>query len=106
MLLPPGSTVVAHEVVETAEGRIVVGRQHLTMRVDIYALPFALFEQHHEVVKIMSANEYAGTITYSKIHMGDNRIAVVLRVGGIEECHRLDSVFANLQCEAQQFVGP
>ena len=44
-LLPPRISVVAHKVLVFLESWIVVRRKHLAMGVDVYALPFRLFEQ-------------------------------------------------------------
>ncbi len=54
LLLPPRVPVVACEVRILLEGRIVVGRKHLRMCIDIDARPSRLLKQHLKVSQIVA----------------------------------------------------
>ncbi len=45
VLVPPGTAVIALEMIILLEGRIIVGRQHLAVGVDVDARPLRLLEQ-------------------------------------------------------------
>ncbi len=56
ILVPPRRTVVTHKMVVFLKGRVIVGRQHFTMRVYIHSASFGLFQQFFHVFQIVSGN--------------------------------------------------
>ena len=104
-LFPPRVPVVAHEVLIFLQGWIIVRRQHLTVCIDVDAGTLRLLEEVSEVVQVVSTDEDAGPLAYPDVHFCQLRMAVSCRVGLVEECHDVDTVFSGLKQERQQVVG-
>ena len=96
VLMPPGAAVVAHEVIVLLEGRVVVGRQHLAVGVDVDPCPLGLLQQLLHILQIVSGDKYPRVAPHSQVDLGDLRVAVGLRVGLVEQRHRGDGVLAGL----------
>src|SRR6185436_16111359 len=72
----PRVAVVAHEVVVLLEARVVVGREHLAVRVDVHAGSLGLYQQLFKVLQIMTADENGGVFSHSNVYCGDLRVTV------------------------------
>ncbi|MNI51170.1 hypothetical protein D3C73_1058790 [compost metagenome] len=55
-LLPPGIAVIADKMIVFLEGRIIVSRQHLAVRVYIYAGSFSLLQKLLKILQVMTTD--------------------------------------------------
>ena len=101
-LLPPSITVVAHKVLVFLERWIVVSRKHLAMSVDVYALPFRLFEQLFQIFEIMTTDQDARTVLHVDRDFCHFRVAIGARIGTIKDVHSFHPIFASAQSEVYE----
>ena len=97
LLLPPCISIVAYKVGIFLKGRIIVGRQHLRMGIDINPCPFRLLKQHLQVSKVMAGHQDCGSGTDADIYLGHLWVSIGRRVGLIQKRHAADSVFPGFQ---------
>ena len=104
-LFPPGVPIVADEVVVLFEIWIIVGRQHLAVRVHIDAGSPGLLQQLLKVGQIVAGDQDGRIAAHADVHFRNLRIAVFRSIGGVEQRHRLHAMFAGLQGQGDQLVG-
>ena len=86
------------------EGRVVVGRQHLAVGVDIDAGALGLLEQFLHVLEVVAADEDAGIGPHADVDLGDLRDAVGRGVGLVQQGHRRHRRLAGLQHQGDHLV--
>ena len=86
------------------ELRIVVGRKHLAMGIDIDARAFGLDEEIFDILQVVTGDEDARIAACADVHPGEFRITVCLGVGLVEECHHIHAVLSCFEHHAQQRV--
>ena len=104
-LFPPGVTVVTYKMLVFLECRIVVGRQHFAMCIDIDPGPFGLGKQFFHVFQIVSADQDGRIVAYADVDAGYFRVAVAVGVGLIEQRHSFDSETSGFQDESSELFG-
>ncbi len=92
------------QVVVFLEGRVVVGRQHLAVGVDIDAGALGLLQQFLQVLQVVAADEDAGVGAHADVDLGDLRVAVGGGVGLVQQGHGLDGHLARLQHQGDHLV--
>ena len=103
-LLPPRIAVVACEVRILLEGRIIMGRKHLGMGIDIDARASSLFKQHLKVAQIVPRNQDAGIVPNADIDLRDLRAAVGGRIRLVEESHARDAELTSFNGKCDEIV--
>ena len=86
------------------ELRIVVGRKHLAMGIDVDARAFGLDEEIFDILQVVTGDEDARIAACADVHPGEFRITVCLGVGLVEECHHIHAVLSCFEHHAQQRV--
>ena len=104
LLLPPSVAIVAHEVGIFLQTRIVVGGQHLTVGIHVYACTLCLLKQLLDVGQVMSADEDARLVAHTDVDVGGLRLAKTVGVGLVKQSHHVDSVFSSLQHQLEQLL--
>ena len=99
-LFPPGVSVVACKVRIFFERRIVVGRKHLGVSVNVNAGSFCLLKKHFQIVKIVAGNQDSGIFACANIYLCDLRIAESFGVCLVEKGHATDTEFSGFQSES------
>src|SRR3712207_3095408 len=103
-LFPPRVTIVTHQMAILFQLRIIVGRQHFAMGINIYSGTFGLYEQVLYILKIMARNEYAGVLAHADVYLRYLGITISARIGLIEQGHDVDPELARFQDIAEQLV--
>ncbi len=103
-LLHPGTAVVAYQMRVLLQFGIAVGRQHLTMGIDVDALALGLLEKLLEVLQVMAGDQDGLARHVAHQHLGRQRVAIGAGVGRVEQGENADRDLAALQVEGQQFV--
>ena len=63
LLFPPSVAIVVLEVAKLFEIGLIVGGQHLRVRVNVNSFSLALLQKFFEVGKVVSRNQYTGTLS-------------------------------------------
>jgi len=86
------------------EFRIAVGRQHLTVGVDVDPFALGLLEEFLEVLEIVARDQDGLALPVSERHLGRHRVSVGSRVGGIQKLHGLEVDLAALEGQPHPVV--
>lgn len=106
LLFPPGISVVACKVWIFFKCRIVMGRKHLGVGVNVNAGSLCLFKEHFQVMKVVAGNQDSGIFAGADVYFCDFRIAKSFGVGLVKKCHATDTEFSGFQSESSQlFCG-
>ena len=81
----PRSPVIPGEMAVLFECRIIVGRKHLAVGIDIHSGPFGLLEKFLHILEVMPADQDPRIAPDPDIHLGDLGMAIGARIGLIEE---------------------
>ena len=104
LLFPPGVSVVACKVWTFFECRIVMGRKHLGVGVNVNAGSLGLLKKHFQVVKIVAGNQDSGVFAGANVDFCDFRISKSFGVGLVKKCHAANAEFSGLQSESSQLL--
>jgi len=74
-------------VFELLEGRVVIGRQHFPVGINVHACPFGLLEKFFHVFEIVARDQDAGVFPNPDVDFRDLWIAVCRRVGLVKKRH-------------------
>ena len=99
-LFPPGVSIVSCKVRIFFERRIVVGRKHLRVGVNVNAGSFCLFKQHFQIVKVVAGNQDSGIFACADIYFCNFRISESFGVCLVEKGHSTDTEFSGFQSES------
>ena len=87
------------------EGGVVVGREHLAVRVDVHAGSLGLDEQLFEVLQVVAADENGGVAPHSDVYFAYLRMAVGGGVGLVQQGHGLDRRLAGFEHQGDHLVN-
>ncbi len=104
VLLPPGVPIVPDEMAVLLERRVVIGRQHFAVRVDIHAGSLRLLEEFFHVAEVMAADQDARIAANADVHFRDFGVAVRGCVGLVQESHGFDSLFPGFHNHSDHLV--
>jgi len=76
VLFVPSISVVADKIVILLKGRIVVGRKHFPVCINIHPGPFRLDEQLFEVLQIMATDQDGRVVSNPDIYFGEFWVTV------------------------------
>ena len=104
VLQPPGVTVIADEMIIFLESRIIIGRQHFAVGININTSACGLLEEFFHVFEIMAGDQNTGVVAHTNVDTGDFRIAVGCRMGLIEQGHGRHGDLTTFQHLANHFI--
>ena len=87
LLVLPCGAEIAFQMRVFFQFRISVGRKHLSMRIDVDAGSFCLFQKQLEVAQVMSADDNKGSRLYGQRNGDRLRISIGFRVGSVQKFH-------------------
>ncbi|EKD37910.1 MAG: hypothetical protein ACD_75C00940G0002 [uncultured bacterium] len=105
VLMPPRTAVVADKVRIFFESRIIIGRQHFAVGIDIDARTLRLLEQVFHIFQIMAADKYARVLAHADIDLGDFRMAIGGGIGFVEQGHSSHRYAAGLHDQSDHLLG-
>ncbi len=103
-LLPPGIAVVSGKIRVLLKRRIIMGRKHLAVCINVYSCSLRLFQKKLQVAQIMSGNQDARIFPYADIDFCDLRIAICLRICFIKKSHAIHAVLSCFQRQRDKIV--
>ncbi len=71
------------------EGRVIIGRQHFAVGVDIDACTVGLLQELFQVFQIVAGNKNARVPAHADVHLRDFGFAVGFGIGLVEQGHGL-----------------
>ncbi|GFI37989.1 hypothetical protein IMSAGC015_02178 [Lachnospiraceae bacterium] len=103
LLLPPRIAVVADKVGILFECRVIVGREHLGMGINIHAGSRCLLQQHFQIPQVVTGNQNTGICPNANIYLRNFGISIGFRVGLVQQSHTGYAVFSGFHCQSNQF---
>ncbi len=79
--------------------------QHLAVRVDVDAFALRLPEHFFEVLEVVAGDDDALALDRRDADLRRLGMAVGLRIGGVQQLHRLEIDLARLERARQEFIG-
>ena len=78
------------------ELRIVVGRQHFSVGVDIHPRALRLLQKHFQIPQVVAGNKDAGIWPDPKLHLGNLGIPKGRGIGLVQQGHGLHPLLPRL----------
>lgn len=103
LLLPPRIAVVTDKVGILFECRVIVGREHLGMGINIHAGSLCLLQQHFQIPQVVTGNQNTGICPNANIYLRNFGISIGFRVGLVQQSHTGYAVFSGFHCQSNQF---
>ena len=104
LLVLPSRAEVTFEVFVFLQFRISVSREHFTMRVNIDAFAFGLFEEKFQIFQVMTGDDDERAFFNSQRNRRRSRCTVSRRIGFIEEGHAGQVDFACFHYNREEFI--
>ncbi len=101
-LVLPGAAEVAHQVGVLLQAGVAVGREHLTVGVDVDAGAFGLLEQLLQHLQVVAGDQDTLAGLGAQVDGGRDRMPIGIGVGGVEQSHHGQVLLAALHGEADE----